>query len=57
MGHDGVVSIETHYGVDSAEIEFQWGVKFSVPVRTHPRAQRASYAVVIPGGKAAGVWC
>ena len=39
------VEIATHYGLYGPEIEFHWGVRFSSPVQTGPRAHPTSYTM------------
>ena len=42
VGWDSIVSIATHYRLDSLGIEFWWGVRFSTPIQTSHGAYPAS---------------
>jgi hypothetical protein len=44
---DGVVGMVTLCALDGLLIEFQWCVRFSVPVQTYPESHPSSLAVGI----------
>ena len=46
MGQDSVVSIATHYKLDSLGILSWWGARFSTAMWTSPGAHLASYTMV-----------
>ena len=59
VGQDSIVSIATHYRLDSPGMDSQLGVRFSTPLWTGPEFHQPSvqWYWLIPGRKAAGAWC